>query len=60
MSVSGWIVSYIARWLPHPAPTGLFAVGEPDETSPVIVTANFSLTVQRVKKALHAPALTHI
>ncbi|MFH1436794.1 MAG: HgcAB-like fusion protein [Pseudomonadota bacterium] len=52
MTAAGWIVSYLARWLPHAAPTGLFAAGEPDESSPVIVTANFSLTVERVKKAL--------
>jgi NAD-dependent dihydropyrimidine dehydrogenase PreA subunit len=52
MSVVGWIISYLARWLPHSVETGLFKIGEPDENSPVIVTANFSLTVERVKKAL--------
>jgi NAD-dependent dihydropyrimidine dehydrogenase PreA subunit len=51
-SVLGWIVAHFFRWLPHSAPTGLFPIGEPDENSPVIVTANFSLTIKRVRKAL--------
>ncbi|MDP8222081.1 MAG: 4Fe-4S binding protein [Candidatus Lernaella stagnicola] len=53
----GWIVAYFFRWLPHSSPTGLFPVGRPDENSPVIVTANFSLTVKRVKKALEGQNL---
>jgi len=52
MTATDWIVSYLARWLPHSSPTGLFAIGTPDRESPVIVTANFSLTVHRVRKAL--------
>jgi NAD-dependent dihydropyrimidine dehydrogenase PreA subunit len=51
-SIIGWIIAYWCRWLPHSAPTGLFKIGEPDENSPVIVTANFSLTIKRVKRAL--------
>jgi NAD-dependent dihydropyrimidine dehydrogenase PreA subunit len=47
-----WVVAYLCRWLPRTAPTGLVALGEPDETSPVLVTANFTLTVARVKRAL--------
>jgi len=57
MSFAGWIISYLARWLPHSVPTGLFPIGTPDENSPVIVTANFSLTVKRVKKALEGQNL---
>jgi len=49
---TGWIVAYLARWLPHRAPTGLLAVGRPDAASPVLVTANFTLTVRRVRRAL--------
>lgn len=50
--ITGWIVAYLCRWLPHAAPTGLFPIGSPNEDSPVIVTANFSLTVRRVRRAL--------
>jgi NAD-dependent dihydropyrimidine dehydrogenase PreA subunit len=52
MGIGGWIISYLFRWLPHSVETGVFPIGSPDEDSPVIVTANFSLTVKRVKKAL--------
>lgn len=48
----GWFVAYLCRWLPHRTPTGLRPVGRPDADSPVIVTANFSLTVKRVLRAL--------
>lgn len=51
-SIVGWIVAYLARWLPHSYATGLTAVGSPDQDSPVIVTCNFSLTVKRMQKAL--------
>jgi ferredoxin len=51
-ALAGWIVAYLARWLPHRAVTGLFPVGKPDETSPVLVTASFSLTIKRVRRAL--------
>ena len=47
-----WLVAYLFRWLPRSAPTGLFPIGDPGPNSPVIVTANFALTVERVKKAL--------
>ena len=52
-----WIVAYLFRWLPRSAPTGLFPIGKPDNSSPVIVTANFSLTVKRVRKALRGQNL---
>jgi NAD-dependent dihydropyrimidine dehydrogenase PreA subunit len=48
----GWIVAHLARWLPHATPTGLYPIGDPDRHSPVLVTANFSLTVERVRHAL--------
>jgi len=43
---------YIGRWFPSPVEPGLRAVGNPNENSPVLVTANFHLTVRRVEKAL--------
>lgn len=57
MSVLGWIVSYLCRWLPHRAPTGLFPIGSPDRNSPVIVTSNFSLTIKRLKKGVEGQNL---
>jgi len=50
--VLGWFIEHFFRWLPFPSPTGLFPIGNPDRTSPVIVTANFSLTVRCVRRAL--------
>jgi len=32
--------------------TGLYAVGQPDDNSPVLVTGNFNLTVRRLVKAI--------
>lgn len=52
-----WFVEYLCRWLPRAAPTGLYPVGRPDRDSPVLVTANFSLTVKRVKRALRGQNL---
>ncbi len=52
MSATSFLIGYLFRWLPHASATGLFAVGNPDDLSPVFVTANFSLTVRRVRKAL--------
>lgn len=48
----GWLVAYLFRWFPHATATGLRPVGNPDETSPVLVTCNFSLTVRRVVRSL--------
>ncbi len=52
MSLAGWAIAYLFRWFPHASPTGLFPIGTPDENAPVVVTANFSLTVKRVRRAL--------
>jgi ferredoxin len=56
-AVLDWLVAYLFRWLPRSAPTGLFPVGDPDESSPVIVTGNFSLTIRRVRRALRGQNL---
>jgi NAD-dependent dihydropyrimidine dehydrogenase PreA subunit len=42
----------VLRMLPHRAATGLFPVGAPTRTSPVLVTGNFTLTVRRLRDAL--------
>ncbi len=55
--VLDWLVAYLLRWLPRSAPTGLFRISNPDERSPVIVTANFALTVRRVRTALRGQNL---
>jgi len=40
------------RLAPWPTATGLRAVGRPDEQSPVLLTANYDLTVRRLIRAL--------
>ncbi len=40
------------RIFPHRAPTGLFPIGHPDRSSPVLLTGNYTLTVRRVREAL--------
>lgn len=40
------------RLFPWPTEPGVRAVGQPDDLSPVIVTANYDLTVRRVTRAL--------
>lgn len=56
-TVLDWLVPYLFRWLPRSAPTGLSPIGDPDESSPVIVTGNFSLTIRRVRRALRGQNL---
>lgn len=45
-----------ARWSKkrhtHQVKTGVYAIGEPDEASPVIVTANYKLTLDKVRESL--------
>jgi len=40
------------RLLPWPTEAGLRRVGEPDASSPVLLTGNYDLTVRRLKRAL--------
>ncbi|MBL7047206.1 MAG: 4Fe-4S binding protein [Candidatus Marinimicrobia bacterium] len=40
------------RMAPFPAKTGLIRIGNPDRNSPVLLTCNYHLTVQRMKRAL--------
>lgn len=38
--------------LPFPVRTGLITIGDPDPDSPVILTCNYRMTVERVKRAI--------
>jgi NAD-dependent dihydropyrimidine dehydrogenase PreA subunit len=40
------------RILPHSSPMGLYPIGAPDRSSPVVLTGNYTLTVRRVRRAL--------
>lgn len=42
----------LLRMLPWPCKTGLLKLGEPGRDAPVLLTGNFRLTVERVKRAL--------
>ncbi len=46
------ILETLLRVLPFPAKTGLIKIGSPDRNSPVLLTCNFHLTVERVKQQL--------
>ncbi len=46
------LFGFLFRLIPFPTETGLRVFGNPDENSPVFVTANFDLTVKRVAKYL--------
>jgi len=46
------ILETLLRVLPFPARTGLIKIGSPDRNSPVLLTCNFHLTVERVKRQL--------
>lgn len=46
------IAETLLRVFPYPAKTGLIKIGNPDRNSPVCLTCNYHLTVERVKRAL--------
>jgi NAD-dependent dihydropyrimidine dehydrogenase PreA subunit len=46
------IVETLLRLFPFPTKTGLIRIGNPDRTSPVLLTCNYHLTVLRVKREL--------
>ncbi|MFN2231659.1 MAG: HgcAB-like fusion protein [Anaerolineae bacterium] len=46
------VLETLLRMLPLPRKTGVIAIGHPDRHSPVLLTCNYHLTVERVKKAL--------
>lgn len=46
------IIETLLRMLPFPCKTGVIKIGNPDRNSPVFLTCNFHLTVERVKRVL--------
>lgn len=46
------VLQTLLRVLPFPYKTGLIKIGNPGRNSPVLLTCNFHLTVERVKRAL--------
>jgi NAD-dependent dihydropyrimidine dehydrogenase PreA subunit len=46
------IIGTCLRGIPIPGRTGLIKIGNPGRSSPVFLTGNFILTIERVKKAL--------
>ena len=46
------IIGTLLRGFPLPTRVGLIKIGNPDRSSPVFLTCNYSVTVERVKKAL--------
>lgn len=46
------VIQTLLRMLPFPCNTGLVRIGNPDRNSPVLLTCNFRLTVERVKRTL--------
>lgn len=46
------IFETLLRVFPFPCKTGLTKIGKPDRNSPVFLTCNYNLTVERVKKAI--------
>ena len=50
--VATWRVRWNLGRMDYAVPPGLYAVGAPDDRSPVLVTANFKLTFDRVRTCL--------
>ena len=46
------IIETLLRVLPFPCKTGLIKIGNPSRNSPVLLTCNYHLTVERVKRAV--------
>lgn len=46
------IIETLLRVIPFPCKTGLIKIGNPKRNSPVFLTGNYHLTVERVKRAL--------
>jgi len=50
--VAATVLETLLRLLPFPCRTGLVKIGNPKPDSPVFLTCNYHLTVQRVRRAL--------
>ena len=48
------VIQTLFRVFPFPCPTGLVRIGNPTRDSPVLLTCNFRLTVERVWRALRS------
>ncbi|MFQ6035956.1 MAG: HgcAB-like fusion protein, partial [Sedimentisphaerales bacterium] len=46
------VIGTVLRIIPLPCKTGLIRIGNPNSNSPVFLTCNYRLTVERVKRAL--------
>ena len=46
------VLETLLRVLPFPCRTGLVKIGNPDRNSPVLLTGNFRLTVERLRRAI--------
>lgn len=46
------VIETLLRMFPLPCKTGLIRIENPDQNSPVFLTCNFHLTVERVKRSL--------
>ncbi|MFQ5679036.1 MAG: HgcAB-like fusion protein [Gemmatimonadota bacterium] len=46
------VIGTLFRVLPFPCRTGLFRIGHPGRDAPVLLTGNFRVTVERVRRAL--------
>ncbi|HIE16761.1 MAG TPA: copper oxidase [Dehalococcoidia bacterium] len=46
------VIETLLRLFPFPTKTGLVLIGDPDRMAPVLLTCNYHLTVQRVKRQL--------
>lgn len=47
-----YVIETLLRMVPWPCRTGLIELGHPSRNSPVLLTCNYHLTVERVKRAL--------
>jgi len=50
--IGATIIETLLRVLPLPCKTGLTKIGNPGRNSPVFLTCNYHLTVERIKRAL--------
>jgi hypothetical protein len=51
-TIGGWLVRWDIRRMSYTMAPGLYRIGSPDESSPVLVTANYKLTVDTVRSQL--------
>lgn len=52
MKLPKTIWGLLFRLFPCPTPVGLYRIGHPDRRSPVLLTCNFHLTVERLRRVL--------